>query len=62
MFNKSFRNKVAEEMLPKIKEAINTNAIKGDKGYEWLDKEWGQGNIDANGKVIFNDDRDYFEA
>jgi len=59
MFNKSFRNKVAEEMLPKIKKAINTDTIEG---YKELDKEWGQGKTDDGGKVVFNDDRDYFEA
>ncbi|CFW92857.1 protein of unknown function (coil coil domain) [endosymbiont DhMRE of Dentiscutata heterogama] len=59
MYSQNFGKTVAEEMKPKIENAIKTDTLDG---YRELDKEWGQNKVDSEGQVEYNADREYMAA
>jgi hypothetical protein len=58
MFNQNFRGAVAKKMAPEIKNAIETNTLKG---YQDLDESWSN-EARKDGKVKYNEDLDYYGA
>ncbi|CAG8837869.1 29515_t:CDS:2, partial [Racocetra persica] len=48
MYSQNFGKTVAEEMKPKIENAIKTDTLDG---YRELDKEWGQNKVDSEGQT-----------